>query len=318
MKNYLNKVISWIKANKLLAFLIVVVLYLLLPRRTLLPQLLTSKSRNYGAGGIDYAGAPGMDLAVPGSLGGLGSSRGGVVPSYEAAPRPDVTDRKVITKSSMSLQVKDVRAVMEGIKKMTRSLGGYVVETDVTTPEFGESGSMVVRVPSKTLDSTLEYFRGLAVKVVSENISGNDITDQYIDIEERITRLEATKTRLDEIMAKAVTVEEILQVQRQIFSIQDQVDNYKGRLQYMDGASSTTLIRVYLSTDELGLPYTPTQAWKPQAVFKQATRSMLLNLIGIGNAAIWIAVYLPLIATGWLVFILIKKVVFKKKTPSQE
>lgn len=261
-----------------------------------------------------------MDLAYPGaaeSVSSFGRVGGMPPPTSNVAPRPDVTDRKVITRSSMSLQVKSVREAMETIKEKTKELGGYVVETDLTTPEFGEDGSIVVRVPADTLDSTLEYFRGLAVKVVSENISGDDITDQYIDIEERIDRLEKTKARLEEIMDSAETVEEILQVQRQIFGVQDQIDRYKGQLQYMDGASSTTLIRIYLSTDELGLPYAPSQAWRPQVVFKQATRSLLLVLIKIGNGAIKLAVFSPLIAVAVLVLVLIKKAIFKKNPPSQ-
>jgi len=115
-----------------------------------------------------------------------------------------------------------------------------------------------------------------------------------------------------------VEIEDILTVQREIFNLQDQIDMYKGQLFYMDGASSTTLIRIYMSTDELGLPYTPAQAWRPQAVFKQATRSLLLNLIKIGNMAIWLAVYIPLIAILWLIFILVKRVLAKRKPSSQK
>lgn len=256
--------------------------------------------------------------SVSKSSANYGLGRGGVAsPVYEAAPQPDVSDRMVITNSSMSLQVKSVRNVMESIKKKVGELGGYVVETSVTTPEFGENGSMVVRIPAESLDSTLEYFRGLAVKVVSENISGTDITDEYIDIEERITRLEKTKTRFEEILDSATEVEDILRVQREIFNLQDQIDSYKGRLEYMEGASSTTLIRIYLSTDELGLPYTPAQAWRPAAVFKQASRSLLLNLIKIGNAVIWIAVYLPLIGLAALAYYVIKKAAKRKTPPSQ-
>jgi len=312
MKDIFSKVFNWVKNNKLLAVLLVVVIYLLIPRRSVFPQLLNSKSA-ISTGGLA------VDMAYPSSsesmMGNYGVGRG--VPAYEAAPRPDVTDRKVITNSSMSLQVKNVREAMESIKQKTKSLGGYVVDTDVTTPEFGEDGSIAVRVPLDSLDDTLAYFRSLAIKVVSENISGYDITDQYIDIEERLTRLEATKARFEQILDSAVTVDEILEVQRQIFYVQDQIDSYKGQLQYMEGASSTTLIRVYLSTDELGLPYTPSQAWRPEVVFKQASRSLLLNLISIGNAAIWFVVYIPLILVGVLVLILIKKVVIKKKPSSQ-
>jgi hypothetical protein len=315
MRDFANKIFNWVKENKLTAALTVIVLYFLFYRRpVLLPQLLGSSPMRKANVGVSTMES--LDIAAPMAEMSYGRG-GGYYPSPNVAPRPDVEDRMVITNSSMSLQVKSVRDAMDSIKMKTRDLGGYVVDTSVTTPEFGESGNMVVRVPSDSLDSTLEYFRNLAVKVVSENISGTDITDQYIDIQERIDRLEATKARFEQILNEAETVEEILKVQREIFNLQDQIDNYKGRLAYMEGASSTTLIRIYLSTDELGLPYTPSQAWRPQVVFKQATRSMLMTLIEIGNAAIWIAVYLPLIAAAVIVFILIKRVIKRKNQSSQ-
>lgn len=307
MKKFFGKIFSWIKENPVTTILLVVVIYLLLPKRQRFFQEMNMVSSGRGGG---------FDMTTE-SL-SMGKSIGIPAPTYDAAPRPDVADRKVITSSSMSLQVKNVRNSIENIKSKVSELGGYVVETNVTTPEFGEDGSIVVRVPADSLDSTLEYFRELAVKVVSENISGTDITDEYIDIEERIDRLEKTKTRFEEILDEAQEVEDILNVQRQIFNIQDQIDSYKGRLQYMEGASDTTLIRVYLSTDELGLPYAPSQAWRPAVVFKQATRSLLLNMVKLGNAAIWVAVYAPTIAAAAVIYFLVRKIAKSKKPSSQK
>ena len=306
MKNFINKIINWIKGNKLTTVLILVVLYLFMGRRGS-PVLLTGVSRNMGMGVSEMA----LDSVSSGSF------KAARVPSYEAAPQPGITDRKVITRSAMSLQVKDVREVMDNIKLKVRELEGYVVDTNVTTPEFGEEGSIVIRIPANDLDDTLAYFRELSIKVVSENISGSDITDEYMDVEKRIDRLENTKARFEEILDKAEKVEDILRVQREIFNLQDQIDNYKGQLKYMEGASSTTLIRIYLSTDELGLPYAPSQAWRPAVVFKQASRSLLLNLVKVGNAAIWGLVYLPIIALAAFVYILVKRVRAKKIASSQ-
>ncbi len=304
LSSLLQKALAWIKNNKLTTVLILTVGYFLLFQNPVtLPQTM-KRSANFDSVGLSVA-----EFAPAG--------RGGALPG-NVAPRPDVKDRKVITNSTMSLQVANVRGVIQSINLKTKALGGYVVDTNITTPEFGESGTIVVRVPLETLDATLEYFRGLAVKVVSENISGTDITDQYIDIEERITRLEDTKTRFEQILDQAVEIDDILRVQREIFNLQDQIDRFKGQLAYMDGASSTTLITIYLSTDELGLPYTPSQAWRPEVVFKQAYRSLVLNVIEVANVGIWVTVYIPAIIFAFAVWIVVKRIIFKRKTPSQQ
>lgn len=313
MRDAVLKLINWIKENKLTGFLVLVVLYLVFYPQQPGPIPLLSKTSLSNAGYSQSVEMMATDQMALGRGGGTSS----YYPSPNVAPQPDVTDRKVITNSSMSLQVKDVRDVMEKIKQKTRDLGGYMVETTVNTPEFGENGSIVVRIPSDTLDSTLEYFRSLSVKVVSENISGNDITDQYVDLQARIDRLEATKAKFEQILDQATTVDEILKVQQQILNMQDQIDSYKGRMEYLDGASSTTLIRVYLSTDELSLPYAPSQGWRPGVVFKQAVRSLLSTLIQVGNAAIWLAVYIPLLAAAVLIIVVVKRLYRNYKKPSQ-
>lgn len=302
MQNALSAISSWTKKNKIAAVLIAgIFVYVFLvnlpPRR------------------VPYDNSLGF---VTSSEAGMAKSIApGIAPSYyDAAPRPEEPNRKMITNSHLSLQVLKVREALDKIKQRTVSLGGYVVDTSVNTPEFGESGTITVRVPTEKLDETLTFFRGLAVKVVSENISGTDITDSYIDIEERLERLNSTKAKFEQILDNATTVEEILKVQREILMLQDQIDSYTGQLKYFDGASSTTLITIYLSTDELGLPYAPAQAWRPQVIFKQAYRSLLMHFIQLGNAAIWLLVYSPVLILAFVGSKVIKKSLVK--SPSRQ
>ena len=299
-KQYLDRIVSWMKANKIASVMIVVLAYLLMQGTHIRPLPLRT-IMNKSARVDDYAISESVGYAGDAEV-AMGRSLIAPAPSGGIAPRPDIVDRKVVTNSSMSMMVKDVRVAITRIKDRVADVGGYVVDTNVNTPEFGESGTIVVRVPLDSLDATLGEFRELGVKVVSENISGNDITDQYIDIEERLDRLESTKARFEEIMDQAEEVEEILKVQREILNLQNQIDSYVGQLNYFDGASSTTLVRIYLSTDELGLPYTPVKSWRPQVIFKQATRALLEDLIGVGNMAIWAVVYLPVLVVLWIAY----------------
>ncbi|OGC46155.1 hypothetical protein A2V49_01850, partial [candidate division WWE3 bacterium RBG_19FT_COMBO_34_6] len=301
-----NKIFIWVKTNKLATFLVIIVLYLI-SKNTSPPTFLGSRMQ-YDSAGIS---GESFNLSAPS---GITSKSSSYIrePVYEAAPTPDIENRMVIKNSNLSMQVEDVRETINAISIKVRLLKGYVVNTFISTPEFGEDGTIEVRVPTDTLDATLEYFRGLAIKVVSENISGTDITDQYVDIQARLSRLEQTKATFEAMIDKAVKIEEILNIQREIFSIQSQIDNYKGQLKYMEEASKTALIRIDVSTSELGLPYEPIDEWSPKTVFKQAYRSFLSDLIKIGNKAIWIVVYAPF----WLipvVAVLIIKAYKKRK-----
>jgi hypothetical protein len=237
--------------------------------------------------------------------------------SYRSAtPQMDVADRKTVTHSNLSLLVSNVRESLDKIEEETKERGGYVVRSTITTPETGASGHITVRVPDEEFPDVLKFMREMAVKVVHEEISGHDITDQYIDIEERLLTLYTTREIYEGMLARADTVEEILKVQQHIFRTQDQIDSLTGQLNYMDATSSSTLITAYLSTDELALPYTPDKVWRPELVFKQAVRSMLSAVQDLGTAVIWVAVYAPVWAPLLVGFLIIRKVV-RRRNPNQ-
>jgi hypothetical protein len=204
-------------------------------------------------------------------------------------------DRKVITNSNLSLHVKNVDDAVDSIRQNVITMGGFMVNTSIKRDEAASSATLEVRVPSEQLVEFSKYLRGIAVKVVYENINGRDITDQYTDYEERLTSLESVKERFEEIMDEAETVDEIMRVQNQIFNIQNQIDSIKGQLTYMDRSTATSKVTIMLSTDDMSLPYTPVKSWRLEVVFKEAIRSLTSTFQSIGTLAIWILVFLPLI-----------------------
>jgi len=287
----IGRVINWIKTHKLTSALIIIVAFLLFGSNSPIPSVSKSTST--------YSGEMAVSALPP--------SANGASRQFEAAPRPDITDRKVITTSNFSLLVKNVTESVEKVKSKTTELLGYVINTNINRSEFGETAYIDIRVPSNKMDEVTTFLRGLAVKVVSENVKGTDITDQYVDVQERIKQLETEKAAFQEFFKKAQNVTEMMQIQESIFSVQDQIDSYKGQIKYMEGASETTKLSIAISTDELGLPYSPAQPWRPEAILKQAVRSFVGTLQAIGTLAIWVGVYLPLIAVVVAVYLFIKR-----------
>jgi hypothetical protein len=92
-------------------------------------------------------------------------------------------------------------------------------------------------------------------------------------------------------MAKAEKIEDLLNVQRELINLQSQIDSLKGQQQYYEKNAEMAKLTIYLSTDELALPYAPSESWRPQVIFKQAVRSLVTSLRKVGTAIIWLAVY---------------------------
>jgi len=102
------------------------------------------------------------------------------------------------------LLVKNVIEAQKEISQKAQALGGYLVQSNVSHLQETEatSGWITVRIPQEKLEKALNYFRGLAIKVVSETISGQDVADEYVDIEARLATLLKTKAKFEEILAK--------------------------------------------------------------------------------------------------------------------
>src|SRR3990172_8516670 len=217
-----SRFFSWIKAHPAATILVLVLVYRF--GRTILNSL-------FGISLLQtrippLSSEPSYSEVDAISMSGAGSLRSMSLPPMEGSTNPNVptTNRKVATNTTLSLLVSDVRTTTTTLKTAAESLGGFLVNSSLAAPEEATSGNLSVRIPTSKLDSYLETVRTKAVRVVSENITGYDVTDQYKDIESRLTTLRSTKATFESFMARATTIDEILRVQQSIFSVQDQID----------------------------------------------------------------------------------------------
>lgn len=299
------RLIDWIKKNKLATFLILVVCYLLFkswtnPFPTPPPVPM-----------FNSAIPADLKMAIPRS-GGAGGNIGFMPPVQENfAPQPDIKNRMVVQESNISLLVKDAKDTINKIIDYANNNSGYMVNSSLNTPGETTSGIVVIRIPTKSLKQTLEFLRGLSIKVVSENLYGNDVTDQYVDIKSRLDTLYKTKTKFEDMLDKSANVQDLLNVQREIINLQTQIDYLIGQQQYLEKTSESARITIYVSTDEIALPYTPDDSWRPDVIFKLAVRSVISNLRSIGSNVIWIAVYSVFWIPTLAIILIIKKRFFK-------
>src|SRR3989344_1308785 len=282
----MSRFFNWIKNNKLTFVLLIVVAYFIYNKYS--PQ----RPIPYDAS-MSFQQSEGLMNPWIRSMGkvGIGGYGGIVPPAYEAAPAPDVANRLVVSESYLSILVKNVIETQKQIIQTAENLGGYMVNSNLSNPQDAPTATLTVRVPEKRLNEALQLYRDLSVKVVSENLTGQDVTDQFVDNEARLKTLEDTKAKFQEIFDQATRIEDILNVQQQIINLQSQIDSVKGQQNYLEKNAQMAKLTVYLSTDEFALPYAPSESWRPEVIFKQAVRSMFGHVRKLGTALIWLVVY---------------------------
>jgi PKD repeat protein len=187
-------------------------------------------------------------------------------------------ERMIVRTGNITLVVEDVPSAIDRINKLADSFGGYVVSSNVweegmlssemiITPGYkGEvpevqswkrfAGSISIRVPSERYEDAMRALRGMAVQVTSENSTSKDVTEEYVDLKAKLQNLEATEAQLFKLMQKAEKVEDILNVQRELFRVRGDIEQTKGRMQYLERTSSTSLINVQLQQAKLDISFT--------------------------------------------------------------
>jgi len=247
---------------------------------------------------------PGQGITNP-SLGGLSAPSLGRSQDY--APQTEVEERLVVQNSTLSLLIKDVVDARDKVVSFAQQAGGYMVNVQTSNPQDAPTATVVVRIPSDKLEEALQFYRSLSVKVVSENLVGKDVTDEYVDIDTRISQIESTKERLDAILDTATQISEITNLTTQISNYQNQIDSLKGRQQALEQNAKLAKITIYLSTDEIALPYAPSETFRPGVIFKLAVRSLVGTLRKLATLVIWVGVYSVVWVPALGIYIYIRK-----------
>ncbi len=230
-----------------------------------------------------------------------------------APANASVTDRLIIRTANLSLTVKDAAAALDIVKSTAASLGGFVADSQtVRLDKDRVRVSATIRVPADKFDDALKQVKQSALHVNSESIKGQDVTEEYSDLNARLRNLEATEKELLALMTtvreKTQKAEDILAVQRELNNVRQQIEQLKGRIQYVDRSVALATITLDLVPETLEAPIVQQESWDPARVARDATRNLVLLLQGLSNVAIYLLIdFVPIaLIVGIPAFILLR------------
>lgn len=208
-----------------------------------------------------------------------------VMPEVNLDAAQQQVERKVIKNADLSVVVKDPLKSMESITALAEEMGGYVVSSNVYQTTYGPNdltvpaGNIAIRIPSEKLEEALAKVKADAVEVTSENVSGQDVTDQYVDLTSRLTAKQAAEKKLLEIMDQATETEDVLAVYQQLQMIQSEIEVLKGQIKYIDQSVAMSSVSVSLTAEESAQPI-EIGGWKIQGTAKESIEGLISFLQG--------------------------------------
>lgn len=195
----------------------------------------------------------------------------------------------IIRNASLDLVVADTQAAMDEIANLVDELGGYVVESNVYQYQEGVQAYLTLRIPAEKLDPALKRFRALATEVRSERVTSQDVTQEYVDLQSYLRNREAVQARLLEYLEKAETTEDALAVDQQLRQIEAEIEQTKGRIQYLEQSAALSQVTVTLTPDELAQPI-QVGGWHPKGTLRNAFQSLIRVMQFLVDALIVIVV----------------------------
>ncbi len=161
-------------------------------------------------------------------------------------------DRRVIKNAEMHLESRDPDLTQKMIVAIAESSDGFVLSTDQSmsdiTQNVRDSVSITIRIPADRFGTSIDAIRQSADRFLVESIKGEDVTEEFVDIQARLRAKKALEEQFMQIMKQSETVEDALLVQSRLADVRTEIEKIEGRLRFLQNQTSYSTIKVFIQT----------------------------------------------------------------------
>lgn len=165
---------------------------------------------------------------------------------------PAPSDRKIIRNGEMTLEADAPDEAQAAITRIAENSGGFVIESqrqiNDTKATKTDLVTMTVRIPAAKFDESLAAIRKSSNRVIVETVAGQDVTEEFIDVEARVRTQKALEAQFLEIMKQAKTVDEALNVQSKIADVRGEIEKVEGRKHFLENQAAFSTLKIRLQT----------------------------------------------------------------------
>lgn len=227
-----------------------------------------------------------------------------VVPPPPPSQGTMTIDRKIIREGTLTFETKDVNTTRTLVETETKALKGYIASENAWTSDDRITHNLELRVPAENLDILISKITANVGKLESKNISSQDVTEEFIDNTARLKAKKELENRYMEILKKAVKVEEILAIERELGTLRADIESVEGRLKYLNEKVSYSRLSVSYY-QKIKSPFQFSSKFGDS--LKGGWRNLMWFFVGLGN--LW-----PFILLGIVVLIIILRLRKRRKT----
>jgi Domain of unknown function (DUF4349) len=245
------------------------------------------------------APAPGADDSAAGLSGTAASAPDKGVPTVVVSG-----DRNLILTAKIDMRSKDPWATSDRAQAIASGLGGDVLNLSQSGTADNRSASLTIRVPSSRFGDALQALKSLEGEIQTSGVSAQDVTDQFVDLQARLTAKQAEEQRYIAILNRANTIDEILKVDASLGSVRTQIEQLTAQINSIKQRTDFSTISMSISTLSALPGDTTSKVWDPAKTVGRALAALGAMLQVFADAVIWLVVFgwLPLLAFAAVIF----------------
>lgn len=212
-------------------------------------------------------------------------------------------ERKLIKRGNVNIEVQNLKNAEESVEKWCKDFGGYIESFSENT----NSASFNLRIPSVKFDEALNSV-GEFGTVKSKNISTQDVSEQFYDLQSRLSTKKIMQERLQKYLTQAKDVKDMLQIEKELNNTISEIESMEGRMKRLSGQIEYSSVNIFLE-----LPYRTNDEGFVWPDFLQGFREFLSNcvdfFVGLFGILLYVVVFgVPIIAVvAFLYWLLIGK-----------
>lgn len=207
-------------------------------------------------------------------------------------------DRKVIKTAELGIRAENVRDSASEAQQITARLGGDILSSELNQGGGSVSADLVLTVPSERFEEALDELRELGTEVTTDTVEGEDVTEEYVDLQARERNLLAAEQSLVELYDQSESVQDTLAIQRELTGVRGEIERVQGRIEYLEQRTDFSQITLGIQPAVGATESRP--AWDPAGVVDRAWDASLRVLQALATALISVVVF-----GWWLVPVLV-------------
>lgn len=215
-------------------------------------------------------------------------------------------DKKIIKNGNLTLKVDKVDDAVKSIGEIAKANGGDIFSSNFyKNSQDQKSGTLTAKVPVANFETAYNEAKKVAAAVLRESTSGQDVTEQYQDLEGRIKNKQVEEEAYKKILTQAQKISDIIEVTQALSRVRGEIERFQGQLKYLASQTDMATITINLSEDA---NITISDSWRPLQVAKDAIRSLV---VGVQNFIDFLIVFMITFIPTIILYLIVLWVVYR-------